>query len=65
MNVNSGQIYDSFDSAVAAGEHPRDLVQGERETLEQLKKRLKLRSRYQPHHGARERARRITHRDRG
>lgn len=58
MNINTGQIYKTYQSAIDAGEDERDLVTGRRETLEELRRRLNLRSRHQPHQGARERARR-------
>ena len=59
MNVNTGQIYDSYESALAAGEDERDLVSAvRRETLEELRERLNLHGKYIPHQGAREQKRR-------
>ena len=58
MNINTGQIYPSFDLAIADGNDERDLVSGHRETLEELRRRLKLDSKYEPHQGLRERKRR-------
>jgi hypothetical protein len=60
MNINTGQIYESYKAAIAAGEDERDLVTAtSRETLEELRRRLNLNSRHTPHQGARERARRV------
>lgn len=60
MNINTGQIYPSFEAAIKAGEDEKDLVTAtHRETLVELRRRLKLTSRHQPHQGAREWARRM------
>ena len=60
MNINTGQIYPSMEMARAAGEDERNLVSAtHRETLEELQRRLKLHSKYEPHQGNKERASRI------
>lgn len=58
MNINTGRIYDSYEKAIEAGEIDKNLVTGTRETLEELKRSLKLRSKYEPHQSIRERKRR-------
>ena len=59
MNINTGVIYPSFEEAKAAGEDERDLVSAtRRETLEELRRRLRLRSKYESHQGEREKKRR-------
>ena len=60
MNIDTGNIYDSFDEAIAAGEPEDRLVSAaRRETLEELRRRLNLSSKYQPHQGTKERHRRL------
>ena len=60
MDMRTGVIYNSADEARAAGVDDKYLVTAtHRETLEDLKRRLKLRSRHQPHQGKREMERRL------
>lgn len=63
MNINTGAMYPTFEAAIKAGEDKRDLVTGHRETLEELRRRLNLSSKHEPHQGARERARRMKRRE--
>ena len=59
MDMRTGVIYDSVEAAHAAGVDDKHLVTAvHRETLEDLKRRLKLRSRHVRHQGTREMARR-------
>ena len=63
MNINTGQIYDSYSKAIEAGEDDKDLITANsRETLEELKRRLGLNNKYEPHQGSRERNRRLSKR---
>lgn len=60
MDMNTGKIYDSYDEAIKDGVDEKNLVSAtNRETLEELKRRLNLNNKYEPHQGKQEMARRV------
>lgn len=60
MDINTGKIYDSYEDAIAAEVDDKNLVSAtNRETLEELRNRLDLHNKYNPHQGKREMERRV------